>query len=688
MSIIPGSLSLWWLLPALLVSAALVWLLYGRRPELDKRLSVLLFTFRTAVFTLIFLLLLAPLILLVSKRLEKPLVILAQDNSASVKLGAAPGFDAAKYEADLRKLQAQIGAKYEVVPLHFGTAVKPGLQISGGEKGSDLASVFRYVQDSYPERNIGAVILSTDGIYNRGADPLLAASNLRAAVYTVALGDTTVRRDAGIAQINYNQVAYAENDLLLEVLVEAYRCRNENLVVTATNDIGHSATKNIRVDDDAFSGRVQLSLPAGKPGTRKITVNIRPVAGERTLANNRQTIYVDVLKGRRNVLILAAAPHPDIGVLKQAISNNQNYTVKSALFADWKPDPEDAPELIILHQLPQAGSVQTGLKEFPRVPRLFIIGAATDLAQLNQAQTLLQIAGNSGSTQEALPMIRPGFSQFTISDTLKQRITQFPPLQSPLATYQFNGPSAVFLMQKNGSQSPLLSFSETNPAVAVLAGEGIWRWRLTENQRYGNSKAVDELIGQTVQYLTAGNRDKPFRVIPARNTFDEGENVQLNAELYNASNELVNTPDARITFRNTGTNRQYSFQFSRSGKSYTLDAGTLPAGGYTYNAEAFFGGKKYTDNGRITITGSDVEAQRLTADHQVLYRLAETRGGKMVMPGELFSLVKMLDDNDQVKTIAYSDKRYDDLIDVKWLFALIALLLISEWFLRKRGGRI
>ena len=56
------------------------------------------------------------------------------------------------------------------------------------------------------------------------------------------------------------------------------------------------------------------------------------------------------------------------------------------------------------------------------------------------------------------------------------------------------------------------------------------------------------------------------------------------------------------------------------------------------------------------------------------------------MPLNLLSITDELDKNEQIKTISYEDRKYEELINFKWLFALILLLLSVEWFLRKRNG--
>ena len=60
----------------------------------------------------------------------------------------------------------------------------------------------------------------------------------------------------------------------------------------------------------------------------------------------------------------------------------------------------------------------------------------------------------------------------------------------------------------------------------------------------------------------------------------------------------------------------------------------------------------------------------------------------MLYPNQIGQLANLIRKNDNIKTVVYEDKHYSDIIDVKWLFVLILLLLSTEWFLRKREGEV
>jgi hypothetical protein len=100
------------------------------------------------------------------------------------------------------------------------------------------------------------------------------------------------------------------------------------------------------------------------------------------------------------------------------------------------------------------------------------------------------------------------------------------------------------------------------------------------------------------------------------------------------------------------------------------------------------GSTAYTASGAFYINALIAEYQQTTANHQLLHTMSLQSGGKMFMPANLLDIIKELERSGQLKTISYEDRKYEELISLKWLFVLIVLLLASEWFLRKRNGEI
>jgi hypothetical protein len=60
----------------------------------------------------------------------------------------------------------------------------------------------------------------------------------------------------------------------------------------------------------------------------------------------------------------------------------------------------------------------------------------------------------------------------------------------------------------------------------------------------------------------------------------------------------------------------------------------------------------------------------------------------MLLPAQIDQLASLIRKNESIKTVVYEDKRYSDMISLKWVFALVVILLSTEWFLRKREGEV
>ena len=121
---------------------------------------------------------------------------------------------------------------------------------------------------------------------------------------------------------------------------------------------------------------------------------------------------------------------------------------------------------------------------------------------------------------------------------------------------------------------------------------------------------------------------------------------------------------------------------------YSLAAGQFPAGEYSYEAKVKFGDKLYTKSGIVIIKEVISEKINTVANHQLLFQLSKNSGGKLVYPNQLQQLQEAILKNDSIKSITYSHKQLTDLVNLKWIFFIILVLLSIEWFLRKHNGKV
>ncbi|MNI40222.1 hypothetical protein D3C73_944360 [compost metagenome] len=169
--------------------------------------------------------------------------------------------------------------------------------------------------------------------------------------------------------------------------------------------------------------------------------------------------------------------------------------------------------------------------------------------------------------------------------------------------------------------------------------------------------------------------------------YDENESIQFNATLYNDSYQAVNEPEVNLQVKNE-TGKVFNYTFSKTENAYQLDAGTMQAGNYSFVANTTLGGKKFNATGSFYVNALIAEYQQTTANHQLLNTIAKQSNGKLFMPANLLKIADEILKNENIKTISYEDRKYDELINMKWLFGLVLILMGTEWFLRKRNGEL
>jgi len=686
------SFPFWFLLFCVLAGSAYAMLLYFRQKdnEFSSTATKILAILRGTVVTLIAFLLLSPLIKITSRYSEKPIVIMALDNSGSIVLGKDSAFYKNDFIKKYRKLAEDLSKKYVVQTYTFGDRISKDADPVFSEKQTNMENLFNEIRDRYSNRNMAALILASDGLYNSGADPLYVSDNTPYIIYTVAMGDTTQQKDILISRVNYNRIAFLGNDFPVEITVSAFKSAGIKSKISVSSGNQQLYSEDFPITDQRYIHTFTTKLTASKPGIQRYRIAVSTVPGEISSANNFQEIFVEVIDSRQKILLLQAAPHPDVAALKQAIEKNRNYSVDNLMLGDF--NGTIAPySLVILDQIPSINDVgfqiTSQLKNLP-VPVLYILGSQSNIPAYNNLATGLMIPRTSASFNEASGIFNPDFSLFSVGPEIEQMIPEFPPLQVPFGQYKPGTASQVLLYQKIGSvgtKIPLILFNQgVDRKSATIAGEGIWRWRMANYAKAGNQQAFDELFSKIIQYLAVKEDKSQFRVM-LKNNFNENEAIDIDAELYNDSYQLVNDPEVNILITDANK-KNFPYAFTRTSNAYYLNAGSLPPGEYSYKATTSFGGKAFLKTGKFSVMSLNVESMSTVANHGLLNNIAARHKGKMVYPNQLDQIEQLLAARDDMKTVVYTQKRYTDLVCLLPVLFLLLALLSAEWFIRKRNG--
>lgn len=687
---------IWYVVICIVLAITYAFLFYWREKSFTGIAKWLVYgmgIIRFLVAMVLALLLLEPIIQNEKQKIEKPIVVIAQDNSESILSNKDSSYYTTKYAEELKQLISTISENYEVHSYSFGSSVSEDISFAFSDKQSDFSILFDALYAKYYGRNLGAIILASDGIINRGQNPLYAKNQLKeTSIFTIALGDTSVRKDIQIDEVNHNDIAFLGNDFPVRVTVSShyYKDRTTNVIISKNGKT--IATKKIAFDDEDDYITLEFQLSTSSKGKQKYRIEVSALEDEFTLVNNSQEFFVEVLDNKQKVLIIAASPHPDIASIRTAIEKNINYKVDVTRSSKFSAEIKEY-DLIIFHQVPSTTNTNdlklVKLAQSAKIPALYIVGQQTNFAQYNALKTGLSITGPNGIA-DARPSINSSFASFTLEQSIKDLIPELPPLQIPFAgDYKTVNSSNVLLYQKIGATTttyPLLLFNESNDQrVGVFLGEGIWRWKFQNFIKSGNTQSFDDFISKIVQFLAQKVNKSKFRVTVKNQNF-ENETILFNAELYNDIYELVNEPEAVLEIVNDKGAAYPVKSFSKFGETYRLDAGTMDPGTYTYSASVNYNGKNHKIVGEFIIEELKVEYNNVVADHALLFNLADESGGTMIYPNQMEALIEALNTNENIVPVSYINEEVTDLIKWKWVFALLLGLLSLEWFLRKRNG--
>jgi len=682
------------LLIAVIVAAIGVSILLYFRNKANSGLSKLqiriLMSLRFLSFFLIAFLLLSPFLRSLKKFTQNPIIITAWDNSSSMITDQ----DSTQISSELKEIQDKIknelGSDYQLVNYYFGENVSTKGELDFSEKRSDYSQLLTTINNNHFNQNIGAVILAGDGIYNEGRNPLNLTNDLSFPVYTIGFGDTSIVFDARISNLRMNRTAFSGNKFPVEVDVQFSKLQNQPLKLSILHNETEVGSVIITPPNDNYFITKEFILEAGDAGLQHYSAHIQTVENERNIANNTSPFVVNVLENKQKILILSDGWHPDIGVIKNTLDEQKSYDV--SVFTE-EPFPDDLKEfnLIILNQLPTSGkSIAQVISKAQagRLPLLFIVGSKTFIPQLNALSQGVNIELLAGSGEEAQPVYNPSFAIFQLSEDFRDLLPRFPPLQVPFGNFELDESYSTLFYQKLKNietGKPLMAFGKVgNRKTGFIFGEGIWRWRLFDYYQNQSQVRFNELINQMIQYLALRENEDNF-IVDFDPVYTETNDVIMNAEVYNDAFEPVSESEVNIVMKNSN-NEEFTFAFDIQGEDYSLNAGHLPVGDYSFTASAKLGDQTYTETGNFTVVSVNLEKIVTRANHNLLYQLASTSGGDFYLPDATDELIADLKAGKQLKSTSYYQEMINELLNLRWLFFIFLALLSVEWFLRKYWG--
>ena len=654
---------------------------YYKKEKSMSKLNMLFSFLRFITVFSVLLLLINPRFEQIKLTVEKPNLIIAVDNSSSIKY-LKQDLITTDFVYNLMNNKA-LNEKFNLKYYTFGESLKVSDSLSFTEKQTNIFDAFSQLNQVY-KQTISPTILISDGNQTYGNDYQFIANSFKQPIYPIILGDTISYEDLKIEQLNVNKYAYLKNKFPVEVIL-VYNGNENNtsdFVVKKGNVTVYSQSVNFTKDIN--SKVLNFTLPTNSIGISNYNAFIIPLKNEKNVVNNSKNFAVEIIDQKTKIAIVSEFYHPDLGVLKKSIESNEQHSVQFLNSNEIISQINDY-QLVILYQPNNLFKQIFELLEMQNRNKFVIIGSKTDLEFINKVNDDFDFE-ITNQTENYQAELNKSYAPFLVDDI---NFESFPPLVSNYGSVIFSKPIETILNKTlNGisTNDPLLfTFESNGTREAVLLGENIWLWRA---QSYMNSKSFnefDDFLGKLVQYL-ASNKQKSRLNIDYESFYYGSSKIVIKAEFFDKNYVFDTRETLNITLVDNVSKEQKVLPLTLKNNNYQVDLSSLKPSSYTFTIKA--SNENLSNSGSFQILQYEVEQQFLSANVTKMKQLATNSCGTTFFIDNTKDLSSALINDNRFTSIQKSSKNTIPLIDWKYLLTIIALSLGIEWFLRKYNGLI
>jgi hypothetical protein len=460
-------------------------------PGLDKRQRIALTALRVAVWGLLFLFLLTPVLNYIRKYRERPEIILLKDTSASMQLQHKDKPKSDKLGAAYGKLKtAYQEAGYNVREMAFADG------LDGKSANTFLIPALEQVRQKQGKAPLDGIILFSDGWF-RDTD-LRILKNYDIKLHAITDTSQYLAADLQVSDFRHNRQGYRNELSLFEANVKVSNYRGNaavrfliNSKVIKEKKISFQREQNQTVTFDHRFAQI---------GLQKLEVQVAAQGlNEITLSNNNFMSAIDILNDKEKILLLTDAPNWDTKFILDTIRDNNrlealSITVKGgilyqgdqpAIIKSW----DNINCVVIVNQ----GALQLTNALAANIISLVKRGTGllymgVPVQQLTEVLPLRQ--ANIRSVYKGLFRLLPDAGVYTAFSISSEELAQIPPVD-----YYYLSPNAgaeVLAVMDNAQKSPAIAVSGTaGGKVVCFSFLNLWRWQMQSKSQVYKAFTAD-----------------------------------------------------------------------------------------------------------------------------------------------------------------------------------------------------
>ena len=715
---------IFFLLLAILSIGFSIYVYRRTNPPVPRWLRIFLTTLRALALLIIVFLIFEPLLNISYTRKEAPIVAVLLDQSASMSLG---DHDNSRGEIAKQILRNPLFQKndshikfdyyrFSTAITSFNTDTLDSLKFTGD--ATNLTEAVRKISEQYVDKNLKALVLISDGIFNSGENPARIVEDLGIPVFPISVGEPTEQKDLVVSHVLTNQVTYVKNRVPVDVTIFARGFDQQKIKINLFEGKKLVDSKLVRVGNPPES-KVRLYFTPEKEGLRKYIVQVPVFRDELTPLNNSKSFYVKVLKSKTKILYLAGSPDPDFEFIRRALKDDPNVEInefiakkttgfyRSKIFP--APDSLKKYDLFILQNFPPRQyktSVVAQIRQFLKqtsTPIFLIWGNNINDFMLASLSPYLPMKLPLNHSKEEVTLVRLSeagkihpITQISDDEFENQKLwDELPPVYFSFNSIKVNPGAAELLAAENklayqlfrqGKPLPLLLTQKLGQqkSVALLA-YGVWRWDLLMWGIGKDNRVFRQLLNNSIRWLVNKEDTKTVRIYPTQEIFHGGQAISFAAQIYTPNYDPLNGADVRVQVRDT-EGREISAQLNPVGEGkYEAFLEPLPGGDYSYKGSATYQNRQIgIDQGQFSVEDFNLEFTETKINQKALQQLAFVTHGEFIADSSLATLKAKLNFKPRESRISRQWQLWHQII-----FLIIAIILLAiEWFFRKKSGML
>lgn len=248
-------------------------------------------------------------------------------------LGETVDIRYASFDGEFRLLQEQ-----SKKPGEFPEEFLAGLRSGVAERSAmvtDVTAAFEQLRQLKQEQPLAAVFLLTDAAHNRsdGRDPRAAAADLSGSpVYVVPIGNTRPVRDVDLKAISAPGVVMKDDEVVVEVTVQAFDCHGESVTAELLRDGEMIQNRPLQFDSANSLQRARFNMQLDEVGLQRFQVRVPALERELSDENNFGQFEVNVIRDDIAVLLADGLPRWEFRYLAQLFRRDTKVECDELLF--------------------------------------------------------------------------------------------------------------------------------------------------------------------------------------------------------------------------------------------------------------------------------------------------------------------------------------------------------------------